>query len=65
YTWVTSVGAHWEKIKAEYNAEWLKLAYLDGLGYTVWDGIEVTVKVGKSSIFPMMGNALLTSYNNV
>ncbi|MCI20347.1 hypothetical protein A2U01_0041509, partial [Trifolium medium] len=40
YTWVTAVGAHWEKIEAEYNAEWLKLAYLDGPGYTAWDRIE-------------------------
>ncbi|MCI76969.1 hypothetical protein A2U01_0098239, partial [Trifolium medium] len=31
--WATTVGAHWEK----YNAEWAKLAYLDGPGYTVWD----------------------------
>ncbi|MCI39739.1 hypothetical protein A2U01_0060971, partial [Trifolium medium] len=40
YTWVTAVGAHWKQIEAEYNAEWAKLAYLDGPGYTVWDRIE-------------------------
>ncbi|XP_058769402.1 uncharacterized protein LOC131643263 isoform X1 [Vicia villosa] len=38
--WATSVGAHWEKTEAEYNAEWTKLAYLDGPGYTAWDQIE-------------------------
>lgn len=38
--WATSVGAHWEKIEREYNAEWAKLVYLDGPGYTAWDRIE-------------------------
>ncbi|XP_058739761.1 uncharacterized protein LOC131611956 [Vicia villosa] len=38
--WATSVGIHWEKMEAEYNAEWAKLAYLDGPGYTTWDRIE-------------------------
>ncbi|MCH83164.1 hypothetical protein A2U01_0003980 [Trifolium medium] len=45
YTWVTVVGAHWEKIEAEYNVEWLKLAYLDGPGYTAWDRIEAKSKL--------------------
>ncbi|CAJ2634868.1 unnamed protein product [Trifolium pratense] len=40
YTWANAVGAHWKDIEAEYNAEWAKIAYLDGPGYTVWDRIE-------------------------
>jgi hypothetical protein len=59
--WATAVGAHWEKIEAEYNAEWLKLAYLDGPGYTVWDRIEAKAELHRKFFSRSSSHGVLNS----